>query len=155
MKKNNKQNCAPSCCCRGTPHGKKKHIHKHNQKWYTHMSWLTQPMPPPEKYRHEIGSQPTTCQVYTTGTYVSLLAPGRARQHPLPPRKYYHENILKQILHVVPITTHTHVRPKSIGKERKEKKRKEIETGKDRGKKRKDEKRKQGKEKKQTKTQYY
>ena len=41
--------------------------------WYTHMSQLTQVMPPPETYKSEIGSQSTMCQVHT-GAYVSLLA---------------------------------------------------------------------------------
>ena len=38
-------------------------------------------MPPPEEYKNETGSQPTTCQVHTTGTYVSLLAPENARDY--------------------------------------------------------------------------
>ena len=40
----------------------------------TTISQLTQFMPPPEKYKNEIGSQPTMCQVHT-GANVSLLAP--------------------------------------------------------------------------------
>ena len=47
-----------------------------NQRWYTHISQLTQFMPPPETYKSEIGSQPTMCQVHTAA-YVSLLAPGK------------------------------------------------------------------------------
>ena len=31
-------------------------------------------MPRPEKYKNEIGSQPTLCKVHTTDTHVSLLA---------------------------------------------------------------------------------
>ena len=47
-----------------------------NQRWYAHMSQLTQLMPPPETYKSEMGSQPTMCQVHT-GAHVSLLAPGK------------------------------------------------------------------------------
>ena len=36
-----------------------------NPRWYTHISQLTQFMPPPETYKIEIGSQSTTCQVNT------------------------------------------------------------------------------------------
>ena len=102
------------------------------------------------------------CQVHT-GAYVSLVAPGKTDYntacHPrrIPRTRY--------ILHVVPITTHTHARRKSIGKKkqrkykkitkRKAKKRKESEKGKRKGKGRKDKKskerqdnkRKQGKQK--------
>ena len=35
----------------------------HNPRWYTHISQLTQFMPPPETYKSEIGSQSTMCQV--------------------------------------------------------------------------------------------
>ena len=56
---------------RNTPEKK----HKTNQRWHTHISQLTQFMPPTETYKSEIGSQPTMCQVHT-GAYVSLLAPG-------------------------------------------------------------------------------
>ena len=45
-----------------------------NQRWYTHISQLTQFMPPPETFKSEIGSQRTMYQVHT-GAYVSLLAP--------------------------------------------------------------------------------
>ena len=61
------------------------------------------------------------CQVHTgqdTGAYVSLLAPGKT--------DYYTACQLGKtttyILHVVPITTHAHVRRKSIGNKKKEKK---------------------------------
>ena len=108
----------------------------------------------------EIGSQPTMCQV-RTGAYVSLLAPEKTDYTACHPRKS-----TTYILHVVPITTHTHDRRKSIGKkkqrnenkikERKRKKRRESEkTNTRKGKRRKDKKtkrrqdkkRKQGKEK--------
>ena len=46
-----------------------------NPRWYTHISQLTQYMPPPETYKSEIGGQSTMCQVHT-GDYVSLLTPG-------------------------------------------------------------------------------
>ena len=64
------------------------------------------------------------CQVHT-GAYVSLLAPrktGKTDHTAFHPRKN-----TTYILHVVPITTHTHVRRKSIGKKkpRKDKKKKE------------------------------
>ena len=36
-----------------------------NTRWYTHISQLTQFMPPPETYKSEIGSQSTMCHVYT------------------------------------------------------------------------------------------
>ena len=35
----------------------------HNPRWYTHISQLTQFMPPPKTYKSEIGSQSTMCQV--------------------------------------------------------------------------------------------
>ena len=59
-----------------------------NQRRYTHISQLTQFMPPLETYKSEIGSQLTICQVYT-GAYVSLLAPEKPTI-PLAPRKDYH-----------------------------------------------------------------
>ena len=88
------------------------------------------------------------CQVHT-GAYVSLLAPGKTTYTACHARK-----TTTYILHVVPITTHTHVRRKSIGnkKQEKETKRKERK-GKERtrnarkSKKRQDKKRKQEKEK--------
>ena len=77
----------------GTPHRKNT-----NQRWYTHISQLTKFMPPPEKYKSEVGSQPTMCQVHT-GTYVSLLAPGKTDYTAYHPRK-----TTTYMLHVVPIT---------------------------------------------------
>ena len=106
------------CCCRS-------HINSHNQvrghrtgsshsgaeeyprenthttqaRWYTHISQLTQFMPPPETYKSEIGSQSTMCQVQA-GPYVSLLTPGGT--------KYSDCHLSKTntyILHVVSITT--------------------------------------------------
>ena len=74
----------------------------HYPRWYTHISQLTQFMPPPETYKSEIGSQSTMCQVHT-GAYVSLLTPGET--HACHPRK-----TTTCILHVVSITTHTHDR---------------------------------------------
>ena len=52
-----------------------------NPRWHTHISQLTQFMPPPETYKSEIGSQSTMCQVHT-GAYVSLLAPIYTACHP-------------------------------------------------------------------------
>ena len=43
----------------------------HNRRWYTHISQLTQFMPPPETCKSEIGGQPTVGQVHT-GAYVCL-----------------------------------------------------------------------------------
>ena len=61
------------------------------------------------------------CQVHT-GAYVSLLAPGKTGYTACHPGK-----TTTYTLHVVPITTHMHVRRKSTGKhkQRKEKRRKE------------------------------
>ena len=87
--------------------------------------------------------------------YVLLLAPGKTDYTACHPRK-----TTTYILHVVHITTHTHVRRKLIGKkkqredkkikERKEWKRNRKRKGKERkdkkSKKRQDKKRKQGKE---------
>ena len=92
-------------------------------------------MSPPETYKSEIRSQPTMCQVHT-GAYVSLLAPGKTDYTACHPR-----NTTTYTLHVVPITTHTHDRPKSIGK-KETNKRKE-----DKGKERKDKKAKKLKRK--------
>ena len=75
------------------------------------------------------------CQVHI-GAYVSLLAPGKT--------DYTACHLIKTttyILHVVPITTHTHDRHKSVGK--KETKRRK----KDKGKEKKD---KQAKKRKKT-----
>ena len=92
-----------------------------NLRWYTHISQLTQFMPPPETYKSEIGSQSTMCQVHT-GAYVSLLASVKTGYTACHPRK-----TTTYILHVASITTDTHDRRKSIGKkkQRTNKKRKE------------------------------
>ena len=86
-----------------------------NQRWYTHISQLTQFMPPPETYKSVIESQPTMCLVHT-GAYASLLAPGKTDYTTCHPRK-----TTTYILHAVPITTHTHDRRKSIGKKKQRK----------------------------------
>ena len=52
------------------------------------------------------------CQVHS-GSYVSLLAPGKTDYTVCHPRK-----TTTYILHVVSITTHTHDRRKSIGKKK-------------------------------------
>ena len=57
-----------------------------NQTRYTHISQLTQFMPPPETCKSEIGSQSTMCQVHT-GAYVSLLAPVKTEYTACHPRK--------------------------------------------------------------------
>ena len=57
-----------------------------NRRWYTHISQLTQFMPPPETYKSETGSQPTICQVHT-GACVSLLAPGKSDYTACHPKK--------------------------------------------------------------------
>ena len=57
-----------------------------NPRWYTHISQLTQFMPPPETYKSELGSQSAMCQVHT-GAYVSLLAPGKTDYTARYPRK--------------------------------------------------------------------
>ena len=101
---------------------------QNNPRWYTHISQLTQFMPPPETYKSEIGSQSTMFQVQA-GAYVSLLTSGETKYSDRRPRK-----TTTYILHVVSITPHTHDRHNSIG-EKKAKKRKEDE-----GKKRKEEK---------------
>ena len=58
----------------------------HNPRWYTHISQLTQFMPPPETYKSEIGSQSTMCQVHA-GAYVSLFTPGETNYSDCHPRK--------------------------------------------------------------------
>ena len=102
------------------------------------------------------------CQVHT-GAYVLLLARGRTDYTACHPRK-----TITHILHVVPITTHSHDKRESIGKketrkrkedEGKETKDKKAKTPKRKGKKRKDEKRqdkkrKQGKKGKEKKRSY-
>ena len=62
-----------------------------NQRWYTHISQLTQFMPPPAAYKSEIGSQSTMCQVHT-GAYILLLTPGETDYllYRSPPEKDYH-----------------------------------------------------------------
>ena len=89
-----------------------------NPRWYTHISQLTQVMPPPETHKSEIGSQSTMCQVHT-GAYVSLLTPGETDHTACHPRK-----TITYILHIVSITTHTHERRKSIGEKKQIKKKK-------------------------------
>ena len=97
-----------------------------NQRWNTHKSLLIRCMLPPEPYESEIGSQPTMCQVHT-GAYVSLLAPGRTDYTACHPRK-----TTTYILHVIPITTHTHDRRRSIGKKEQRKKKENIKERKER-----------------------
>ena len=73
--------------------------HTHNPRWYTHISQLTQFMPPPETYKYEIGCQPTMCQVHT-GAYVSLLPPGKTDSTACHPRKKdYHVYIARGTYH--------------------------------------------------------
>ena len=84
------------------------------------------------------------CQVHT-GAYVSLLAPGNTHYTACHPRK-----TTTYILHLVPITTHTHDRLKSIGK-KKQRKDKKIKERK--GKERKERKRRTKKERKGKKRQ--
>ena len=57
----------------------------HNPRWYTHISPLTQFMPPPELYKSEIGSHSTMCQVHACCAFFSLLTPGETN---------YYNNIL-------------------------------------------------------------
>ena len=80
------------------------------------------------------------CQVHT-GAYVSLLAPEKTDYTACNPRK-----TTTYILHVVPITTHTHNRRKSIGKKGQRKENK-IKERKEKTRKRKNEKEKEIKEK--------
>ena len=134
----------------------------HNPRWYTHISQLTQFMPPQEPYKSEVGSQSTMCLVQA-GAYVSQLTPGETNYSDRHPRK-----TTTYVLHVVSTTTHTHDRRKSIGereerkekkiKERKKKRRKRNTTKKARKetkktrKARKDKRRKQEKKKKRKNT---
>ena len=111
-----------------------------NRRWYSHISQLTQFMPPPETCRSEIGRQPTLSQVHT-GAHVSLLAPGKTDYTACHQRKS-----TTYILHVVPITTHTHDRRKSIGK-KKQRKEKKIKERKEKTRERKNEKEKKRKHK--------
>ena len=108
-------------------------------------SWRNSCLHQKHMKEREIGSQPTMCQVHT-GAYVSLLAPEKNNYTACHPRK-----TTTRILHVVPITTHTHDRRKSthdrrksIGK-KKQKKEKKIKERKEKARKRKN---KKGKEKK-------
>ena len=89
----------------------------HNPRWCTHISQLTQYMPPPETYKSEIGSQSTICQVQA-GAYVSLLTPGETKYSDCHPRK-----TTTYILHVVSITTHS-IRTTGISQLEKKKQRK-------------------------------
>ena len=77
-------------------------------------------MPPPETNKSEIGSQPTMCQVHT-GAYVPRLAPGKTDYTACHPRK-----TTTYRSHVVPITTHTHDRRKSVRKKKLKKKRRKM-----------------------------
>ena len=72
------------------------------------------------------------CQVYTSA-YVSLLAPGKTDYTACHPRK-----TTTYILQIIPITTHTHDRRKSIGK-KKQRKEKKIKERKEKTRKRKNE----------------
>ena len=81
------------------------------------------------------------CQVQA-GAYVSLLAPEKTDYAACYPGK-----TTTYILHVVPTTTYTHVRLKSIGKKNKQKKKKE-----EKGKGKKKRKRKRKEQKRQDKT---
>ena len=102
----------------------------------THISQLTQFMPPPETYnKNEIGRQPTMCQVHT-GAYISLLAPGQTDYS----AACHQRKTTTYVIHVLPITTHTHDRRKSIGEE-KQRKEKKIKERKEKTRKRKNEKR--------------
>ena len=83
------------------------------------------------------------CQVHT-GEYVSLLAPGKTDYTACHPRK-----TTTYISHVVPVTTHTHDRRKSIG-EKKQRKEKKIKERKENTRKRKSENRKGKKRKDKT-----
>ena len=163
--------CRRCCCCShinahnqvrghrtGSSHsgaGEYPRENTHNPRWYTHISQLTQFMPPPETYKSEIRSQSTMCQVHA-GAYVSLLTPGETNYsdcHPIKTTTY--------IFHVLSITTHTHDRRKSIGdkkqrkdkkiKERKEKRRKRNQTKKARKEKKKTRKAKKDKTKRGSK----
>ena len=91
----------------------------HNPRWYTHISQLTQFMPPPETYKSEIGSQSTMCQVQA-GAYVSLLTPGETKYSDCHPRK-----TTTYILHVCSIYHYAYARQAKVNwrKRNKEKKR--------------------------------
>ena len=116
-----------------------------NQRWYTHISELTQFMPPPETYKSEIGSQPTMCQIHT-GAYVSLLVPGKNRLYRLPPKKDYHVYIARSTYHYA-YARQTQV---SWRKETKKSKEKKIKERKKDTRKRKNEKGKERQDKTRT-----
>ena len=125
-------------------------------------------MPPPETYKSEIGSQSTKCQVHT-GSYVSLLEPGKTDYTACHPKKTttyilhdYHVYITRSIYHYayarqtqVNWKKETKKKKEDKGKESKEKKakkktkkeRKEKKRKYKESKKRPDNRRKQGKEK--------
>ena len=67
------------------------------------------------------------CQVHDTGAYVSLLAPGMTHYTACHPRK-----TTTYILHVVPITTNTHDRRKSVKKKKQRKAKQVVCKGKER-----------------------
>ena len=98
-------------------------------------------------YNSEIGSESTMCQVHT-GAYVSLLAPGKTDYTACHPRK-----TTTYMSHAVSITTHTHDRPKSIGKKKQitNKKRKEKKEKRRKKKKRRKTKKERREKKKQVK----
>ena len=81
------------------------------------------------------------CQVHN-GAFVSLLAPGKTDFTKTDHTACHPRRTTTHILHVVPITTHTHDRRKPVGKkkQRKEKKVKEKERQDKKAKKRKSEK---------------
>ena len=69
-----------------------------NPRWYTHISQLTQFMPPAETHKSEIGSQSTVCQVYTWCIRLITCA-WKKRLYRLPPKKDYHVCIKRSIYH--------------------------------------------------------
>ena len=80
-------------------------------------------MPPSEKYKSEIGIQPTMCQVHT-GAHVSILAPGKTDYTACHQRK----KGSTYILHVVPITTQVTTNMSQL--EKKETKKRKEDAGK-------------------------
>ena len=99
----------------------------HNPRWYTHISQLTQFMPPPETYKSEIGIQSTMCQVGPDRCIRLTTHAWRNQIFRLPPKEDYHVYITRI---VVSFTTHTHDRHKSIGE--KETKKRKKDKGKER-----------------------
>ena len=92
------------------------------RRWYTHTSQLTQFMPPPEKYKSEIGSQPAMCQVHVlvhTSHYSRLEKP----TIPLAPQDY-HVYIARSICHLS-YARQTQVNWKKKKKRKEDKERKE------------------------------